>query len=145
MKQRIQSAIYSKEFREQAVKLVTEEGLSAKEAARRLSLPVSTLKAAQAGKRGEIGKAQRPLTEVELELTKTKRELAEVKMERDLLKKTAAYFAREERSEGFCGEVRDDEGIAGRLSRAVHVSYLRSFAERLLRLAGASAIKACTG
>jgi transposase len=37
---------------------------------------------------------QRPLTEVELELAKTKRELAEVKMERDLLKKAAAYFAR---------------------------------------------------
>lgn len=33
MKQRIPKAIYSKELREQAVKLVTEEGLSAKEAA----------------------------------------------------------------------------------------------------------------
>lgn len=101
MKQRIPSAIYSKEFREQAVKLVTEEGLSTKEAARRLSLPVSTfgywLKAAQAGKLGEVGKTRRPLTEVELELAKTKRELAEVKMERDLLKKAAAYFAREVR------------------------------------------------
>ena len=39
MKQRIPSAIYSKEFREQAVKLVTEEGLNPKEAARRLSAP----------------------------------------------------------------------------------------------------------
>lgn len=101
MKQRIPSAIYSKEFREQAVKLVTEEGLSPKEAARRLSVPASTfgywLKATQAGKLGEIGKTQRPLTEIELELAKTKRELAEVKMERDLLKKAAAYFAREVR------------------------------------------------
>lgn len=99
MKQRIPSAIYSKEFREQAVKQVTEEGLSPKEAARRLSLPVSTLgywlKAAQTGKLCEVGKTQRPLTEIELELAKTKRELAEVKMERDLLKKAAAYFARE--------------------------------------------------
>jgi hypothetical protein len=34
---------------------------------------------------------QRPLTEVEFELAKTKRELAEVKMERDMLKKAAAY------------------------------------------------------
>lgn len=101
MKQRIPKAIYSKEFREQAVKQVTEEGLSAKEAARRLSLPPSTLanwvKIAQTGKLGEIGKTQRPLTEVELELAKTKRELAEVKMERDLLKKAAAYFAGEVR------------------------------------------------
>lgn len=101
MKQRIPKAIYSKEFREQAVKQVTEERLSAKEAARRLSLPPSTLanwvKIARAGKLGEIGKTQRPLTEVELELARIKRELAEVKMERDLLKKAAAYFAREVR------------------------------------------------
>ncbi len=101
MKQRIPNAIYSKEFREQAVKQVTEEGLSTKEVARRLLLPPSTLahwvKVSQTGKLGEIGKTQRPLTEVELELAKTKREPAEVKMERDLLKKAAAYFAREVR------------------------------------------------
>lgn len=101
MKQRIPKAIYSKELREQAVKLVAEEGLSAKEAARRLTLPVSTLaswlKASQTGKLGEIGKTQRPLTEIELKLAKTKRELAEVKMERDLLKKAAAYFAKDVR------------------------------------------------
>jgi len=68
MKQKIPSAIYSKEFREQAVKQVTEEGLSTKEVARRLSLPVSTLdywlKAFKTGKLGEIGKTQRPLTEI---------------------------------------------------------------------------------
>jgi len=39
MKQRIPKASYGKEFREQAAKQVTEERLSAKEAARRLSLP----------------------------------------------------------------------------------------------------------
>ena len=33
--------------------------------------------------------------EVEAELAKTRKELAEVKMERDLLKKAAAYFAKE--------------------------------------------------
>ena len=101
MKQKVPSAIYSKEFREQAVKQFTEEGLSPKEAARRLSMPVSTLdywlKAAQIGKLGNVGKTQRPLTAIELELAKTKRELTEIKMERDLLKKAAAYFAREVR------------------------------------------------
>lgn len=101
MKQRIPSAIYSKEFREQAVKQVIEEGLSPKEAARHLSMPVSTfeywLKAAQIGKLGDVGKTQRPLTEIELEPAKTKRELTEIKMERDLLKNAAAYFAREVR------------------------------------------------
>jgi transposase len=87
------------EFRQEAVKLVTEEKLSLPEAARRLSLPPSTIsywiKAFKAGKLGGIGKGQRPLTDVEMELARMKKELAEVKMERDILKKAAAYFARE--------------------------------------------------
>jgi transposase len=90
---------YTKEFRQEAVKLVMEEGLSWAKAARRLSLPTSTLanwvKAYKAGKLGDVGKTYRPLTEVEMELARTKKELAEVKMERDILKKAAAYFARE--------------------------------------------------
>ena len=90
---------YTKEFREEAVKLITEEELSVPEAARRLSLAPSTLgnwvKQFKAGRLGEVGKMYRPLTEVEMELARTKRDLAEVKMERDILKKAAAYFARE--------------------------------------------------
>ena len=90
---------YTKEFREEAVRLVVEEKISCNEAARRLSLAPSTLaywvRAYKSGKLGEIGKAQKPLTEVEMELARTKKELAEVKMERDILKKAAAYFARE--------------------------------------------------
>jgi transposase len=101
MKQRIPNGIYSKEFREQAVKQVQDEGLSAEVVAKRLSMPKSTLAAwvtaFRAGKLVDIGKNQRPLTELELELAKTKRELAEIKMERDLLKKAAAYFAKEVR------------------------------------------------
>ena len=90
---------YTKEFREEAVKLIVEEKISCNEAARRLSMAPSTLtywvKAYKSGKLGEIGKAQKPLTEVEKELARTKKELVEVKMERDILKKAAAYFARE--------------------------------------------------
>ena len=90
---------YTKEFREEAVKLVTEEKISLPEASRRLSLPPSTLatwvKAFKAGRLGEVGKTYRPLTEIEMELARTKKELVEVKMERDILKKAAAYFARE--------------------------------------------------
>ena len=90
---------YTREFRQEAVKLVTEERLSLPEAARRLSLAPSTLgywvKAQRAGKLGDVGKTYRPLTEVEMDLARTKKELAEVKMERDILKKAAAYFAKE--------------------------------------------------
>ena len=96
---RIPQGRYTKEFREEAVKVVVEGGLSLPEAARRLSLPTSTLgnwlRAYKAGKLGEVGKSQRPLTEIEMELARVKRELAEVRMERDLLKKAAAYFAKE--------------------------------------------------
>ena len=90
---------YTKEFRQEAVKQVVEEGMSVHEAAKRLSLASTTLsnwvKAYKAGKLGEVGKTQRPLTELEMELRNTKRELAETRMERDILKKAAAYFAKE--------------------------------------------------
>jgi len=90
---------YSKELREEAVKLVTEEKLSLPEAARRLSLPPSTLgnwlKACKEGRLGDIGKTYRPLTEIEMELAKVKKENAQLRIERDILKKAAAYFAKE--------------------------------------------------
>ena len=90
---------YTREFRQEAVKMVTEEKLSVTEAARRLSLAPSTLaywvKAYKEGKLGDVGKGQKPLTKVEMELARAKKELAEVKMERDIFKKAAAYFAKE--------------------------------------------------
>ena len=90
---------YTKEFREEAVKMVLDGGISLPEAGRRLSLPPSTLgnwvKAHKAGKLKDIGKNYRPLTELEMELARVKKELAETRMERDLLKKAAAYFAKE--------------------------------------------------
>ena len=90
---------YTKEFREEAVRMVLVGGIAVPEAARRLALPPSTLgnwvKAHRAGKLGEIGKTHRPLTEIEMELARVKKELVEVKMEREILKKAAAYFAKE--------------------------------------------------
>jgi transposase len=97
--QRVPYGKYTKEFREEAVKVALEKGLSCDEAAKRLSVPPSTLaswvKAARVGKLGEVGKTYRPLTEIELELAATKKQLAEAKMECEILKKAAAYFARE--------------------------------------------------
>ena len=79
---------YPREFRQEAVKLVAEDKVSCREAAQRLSLAPSTLtywvKAYKEGKLGDVGKALKPLTEVEMELTRTKKELVEVKMERDI-------------------------------------------------------------
>jgi transposase-like protein len=90
---------YTKEFREEAVKLITEEKLSYPEAGRRLQLAPTTImnwvKASKAGKLGEIGKNYRPLTEVEIELARVKKENVILKMECEILKKAAAYFAKE--------------------------------------------------
>lgn len=59
-----------------------DSGLTLVEAAKRLSLPKGTLKNwVYADNRGElalVGKHQKPLTEVELELSRVKRELAEM-------------------------------------------------------------------
>jgi len=99
MKERLPRAKFTKEFREEAVKLVEEGGLSIYAAAERLNMSHNTLsnwvKAKRAGKLSEICKSHRPYSEAEVELARLKRELAEVKMERDILKKAAAYFARE--------------------------------------------------
>lgn len=99
--QRIPKAIYTPEFRAEAVKLVEVEGLTAGQAAKRLSVPKASLsnwvRASRVGKLAEVGKGQRPPSELEVELARVRKELAEVKMERDLLKKFAAYFAKESR------------------------------------------------
>jgi transposase-like protein len=97
--ERLPRGKYTKEFREEAVKLITEEKLSYPEAGRRLQLAPTTLmnwvKAAKGGKLGEIGKNYRPLTEIEIELARVKKENATLKMECEILKKAAAYFAKE--------------------------------------------------
>ncbi|KVU28974.1 transposase [Burkholderia ubonensis] len=92
---RIPRAVYTKELRDEAVELALTEGVGVSEAPRRLSIPIKTLanwvRAAKVGKLNDVGRHQKPLTEVGVELARVKRELLEVKMERDLLKKFATY------------------------------------------------------
>ena len=96
---RIPQGRYSKEFREEAVKTVVDQGLKVPDAARRLNVPRSTinnwLKAGKEGTPGDIGRNRRQLNDAEFEPARLKREPAQVKMERDILKKAAAYFAKE--------------------------------------------------
>ena len=72
---RIPKAVYTKEFRDEAVKLAMTDGVNVSEAARRLSISMKTLanwvRAAEAGKRENVGQYQKPLTEVEAELGET--------------------------------------------------------------------------
>ena len=78
---RLPKAVYTQEFRDQAVKMVLNDGLSASEAARRLSISMKTLanwlRLARSGKLAEVGQNHAPFTEMEMELSRMKRELAD--------------------------------------------------------------------
>jgi transposase len=86
-------------LREEAVKLVLAQGLSIEQAAARISIPKGTLANwVVAAKRGPVTGAvpgSRSVADLEAENAKLRKELAEAKMERDIVKKAAAYFAQE--------------------------------------------------
>jgi transposase len=85
---------YTPEFKAEAVELVVSSGRPAAEIARELGVNEGTLTnwVNMAKKRGEV--AEKPLTADErAELRELRDELRRVKMERDLLKKAAAWFA----------------------------------------------------
>jgi transposase len=91
---------YTPEFRAEAVKLVLEQGLSLETAAQRLSVPKGTLANwVKAAKRGSgtstAAPGSRSIAELEAENTRLRRELAVERMEKEVLKKATAYFARE--------------------------------------------------
>ena len=90
---------YSQELREEAVRLIAEDGMTAGKVSQLLDIPKSMVanwfRLHKKRTLSSGGKTQKPLTEVEQELARVKRELAKVKMERDILKKAAAYFAKE--------------------------------------------------
>ena len=89
---------YTPEFRSEAVKLVTEQGLSHQAAAKRLSIPKGTLANwVAASKTVELSSEPGSLSSRELakENDRLRKELAEARMERDILKKATAYFAKE--------------------------------------------------
>lgn len=87
---------YPAEFRAEAVKLVLEQNLSLEEAARRLGIPKGTLAnwvvaAKTGGDKPALG--ARSVAELEAENARLRKELAEARLERDVIKKAAAYFA----------------------------------------------------
>ena len=89
-------ARYTLEFKLEAVRLV-KAGQEAAVTARVLGVPKQTLSnwVRLAGKGALQGAAERPVSAEQMELARPRAELARVKMERDILKKATAYFARE--------------------------------------------------
>jgi len=88
---------YTEEFKESAVKLVTEQGYRYSEASRNLGVNVSVLRRWKKAMEVSNGKSS-VVPEVETlhaELARLKKENHRLKQERDILKKAAAFFANE--------------------------------------------------
>ena len=94
----VQRMNYSKEFKLEAVNLVVTRGVSVAQACRDLDVAENVMRRWIREFRSSEGQAfpghgvQNPN---DAELTRLRREVAKLKMERDILKKAAAFFAKE--------------------------------------------------
>ena len=91
---------YNREFKLEAVRLISEKGYSIAEASRNLGIDYSVLRRwknqlADDSQNAFPGKGR--LKAPDEELRQLKRELERVKEERDILKKALAYFAEDQK------------------------------------------------
>ena len=89
---------FSREFKLEAVKLVTERGVRMSQAARELGIHSNLLRRWKQLYREDPTEAFPGVGRMkpeEQELTRLRREVIRLKAERDILKKAAAYFAKE--------------------------------------------------
>jgi transposase len=90
---------YSIEFKQEAVRLVREEGLTYAQVGRDLGVDRGVVRSwVQKDEAGELvtpAAAKRPEPSLEDELRRLRRENAVLREERDILKKAAAFFAKE--------------------------------------------------
>ena len=86
---------YTKEFKEEAVRLITEEGYSYAEAGRNLGVNPNLL---SRWKREFEGVEIDPggAAAMQAELKRLRKENKRLKLEREILKKAAAFFAKEQ-------------------------------------------------
>ncbi len=90
--------IFTREFKLEAVKLVRERGVSVAQAARDLGLHENVLRKwirALADDPAHPFPGHGQMRPEQAEIAALKKEVAKLKMERDILKKAAAYFAKE--------------------------------------------------
>ena len=90
--------VHTAEFKRDAVRLAAKPGLSRRQAAKELGIHPNVLRSWQ--EKFKSGKwEEKPGVDLKSaqakEIERLKRELAEARMERDILKKAAAYFAKE--------------------------------------------------
>ena len=89
---------YSNEFKEEAVKLVIEQGYSVVEAARNLGVNANLLGRWKKESEQPENESTSPgsMVTMQAELKRLKKENKQLKMEREILKKAAAFFAKEQ-------------------------------------------------
>ena len=87
---------FSREFKLEAVRLVEERGVSVSQAARDLDVHLNVLRlwVKKLGPELHGGKGAATISE-RAEIQQLRRDNAKLKMERDILKKAAAWFAKE--------------------------------------------------
>lgn len=88
---------FSDEFKAGAVALVLKEGKSIAGVAKQLDLTASSLSRWVEQARADAGKSSRGTltTEEKEELARLRKEVRELRLEREILKKAAAFFAKE--------------------------------------------------
>ena len=85
---------YNREFKLSAVRLVVEQGYSVAEAAKSLGVDDKTVRDWMAKFEGEVGAAPGGEAALKNQLRRLREENARLLMEREILKKAAAFFAR---------------------------------------------------
>jgi transposase len=88
---------YTQEFKEEAVKLITEQGYSFAEAGRNLGVNPNLLSRWKRDIEGDSNRDLSPASAVSVqsELKRLRKENKQLRMEREILKKAAAFFAKE--------------------------------------------------
>ena len=88
---------YTQEFKEEAVKLVVDHGYKITEAARNLDIHPNLLSRWKREYEGDTSGTENGSSSAALraELNRLKKENKKLKLEREVLKKAAAFFARE--------------------------------------------------
>jgi transposase len=87
---------YTQEFKDSAVKLVTEQGYQLSEAARSLGVNLSVLRRWKNAVVAEKSSASVPTKEdLYADLARLKKENHRLRLEREILKKAAVFFAKE--------------------------------------------------
>jgi transposase len=86
---------YTQEFKESAVKLITEQGYKVAEAARNLGVNANVLGRWKREVDEDSGREVNNGKELQAELVRLRKENQRLKLEREILKKAAAFFARE--------------------------------------------------